>query len=118
MIKFIPIVVLFGCSGLVAQAQTTAEMKEQAGGALEKADKAMNTAYQRLLKILNDEGKKRLQETQRAWLAYRDAQAGFDSHHFAGGTAEGLERLGSLELLTKARTKRLDEDFKRFDELK
>jgi len=83
----------------------------------ETADKAMNVAYQQLLKVLNEEGKKRLRETQRAWVAYRDAQAGFDSHHFAGGSAEDLERLGSLELLTRARTTRLQEDARRFREI-
>ncbi len=108
---FLAIAVIFG---FAAPAQTTAEMKYEVAAAYEQADKAMNAAYQKLMGVLNDEGKKRLRETQRAWIAFRDAQAGFDSHHFAGGTAEGLERLGSLNLLTRERTKRLIEDFERF----
>jgi uncharacterized protein YecT (DUF1311 family) len=107
---------LLAFSPLAVHAQSNAEMKEEAGSILDKSDKAMNKAYQQLLSILEDEGKKRLRETQRAWLAYRDAQAGFDSHHMAGGTGEGLERLGSLNLLTEERTKRLQEDYKRFKE--
>lgn len=102
---------------LITQAQTNLEMKEQSGEALEKSDKGMNQAYEQLLKILNEEGKKRLRESQRAWLVYRDAQAAFDCHHMAGGTGEELERLGSLNLLTQERTKRLQEDYKRFKEL-
>lgn len=102
---------------LSAGAQSTVEMKQQAAAAFEKSDKAMNAAYQQLLKILNDEGKKRLREAQRAWVTFRDAQAGFDSHHLAGGTLEGLEYTGSLNLLTQERTKRLLEDYKRFKDL-
>ncbi|WAC20720.1 DUF1311 domain-containing protein [Luteolibacter sp. SL250] len=108
---------LLAFAPLVVHAQSNAEMKEEAASILDKSDTAMNKAYQQLLSILNDEGKKRLRETQRAWLAYRDAQAGFDSHHMAGGTGEGLERLGSLNMLTEERTKRLQEDYKRFKEL-
>ncbi|RYD37802.1 MAG: DUF1311 domain-containing protein [Verrucomicrobiaceae bacterium] len=107
---------LLAFAPLTVHAQSNAEMKEEAGSILDKSDQAMNKAYQQLLSILNDEGKKRLRETQRAWLAYRDAQAGFDSHHMAGGTGEGLERLGSLNMLTGERTKRLQEDYKRFKE--
>lgn len=118
MMKIIPILVMLGGSTLVMQAQTTVEMKEQAAQTLEKSDKAMNDAYQQLLKILTDEGKVRLEKAQKAWLAYREAQAGFDCHHLAGGTAEGIERLGSLDQLTRERTKQLAADFKRFDEMK
>jgi len=98
-------------------AQTSQQLSETAATELEVSDKTMNEIYQKLLKILNDEGKKRLRETQRAWVIYRDAQAGFDSHHFAGGTAERLEQLGSLNLLTKERTARLKEDYQRFREM-
>jgi uncharacterized protein YecT (DUF1311 family) len=116
-VKLSILLCLLAITPLATYAQSNAEMKEQAGIILDKSDKAMNQAYQQLLSVLNDEGKKRLRETQRAWIAYRDAQAGFDSHHMAGGTGEGLERLGSLNQLTEERTKRLQEDFKRFDGL-
>jgi uncharacterized protein YecT (DUF1311 family) len=97
--------------------QTTLEMKEDASRAYGVSDKAMNTAYTELMGILNAEGKKRLKEAQRAWIAYRDAQAGFDCHHLAGGTMEGLEQIGALNLLTQERTKRLREDLARFKEI-
>ncbi len=89
-------------------------MKQDAGRAYDVSDKVMNDAYRNLMGVLNAEGKKRLKKAQRAWIAYRDAQAGFDSHHLAGGTMEGLERIGALNLLTQERTKRLREDFARF----
>lgn len=100
-----------------AFSQTTVEMKEEASRIYEASDKAMNAAYSQLMGVLNEEGKKRLKEAQRAWIAYRDAQAGFDSHHLAGGTMEGLERTGALNLLTQERTKRLREDFARFKDM-
>ena len=99
---------------ITASAQSTVEMKEEAGQALEKSDKAMNVAYQQLMKVLEDEGKTRLREAQRAWVAFRDTQASFDSHALAGGTMEGLEYMGSLKILTDERTKRLKEDYDRF----
>lgn len=112
--KMLPVLMFVMLMPVTVSAQSTVEMKEQAGAILEKSDKAMNAAYQQLLKALNDEGKKRLREAQRAWVAFRDAQAGFDSHHLAGGTLEGLEHLGSLNQLTQERTKRLLADFERF----
>jgi uncharacterized protein YecT (DUF1311 family) len=74
----------------------------------------MNIAYQKLLAILDDEGKSTLRDAQRAWLTWRDAQAEFDSHQFGRGKLRPLERNGSLQLSTEARTARLLEDYKRF----
>lgn len=116
MMKTLSMLILLAASPLSLHAQTTAEMKEQAAETLAESDQAMNTAYQKLLKILSEEGQKRLRASQRAWVAFRDAQASFDSHHLEGGTAEGLERLGSLNGLTEERTKRLTEDYERFKE--
>jgi uncharacterized protein YecT (DUF1311 family) len=42
---------------------------------LEIADKKMNAAYQKVLGILDSDGKAALREAQRKWLAWRDAQA-------------------------------------------
>ena len=92
-------------------------MKDDASRAYAVSDKAMNTAYAQLMGVLNEEGKMRLKEVQRAWISYRDAQAGFDCHHLAGGKMEGLERIGALNMLTQERTKRLREDFVRFKDM-
>ncbi|MEJ6570460.1 MAG: DUF1311 domain-containing protein [Akkermansiaceae bacterium] len=101
----------------LCNAQTNSELKAQAYARHEKADKAMNTAYKALLSSLNEVGQKRLKISQRAWITFRDAQADFDCHHFDGGSFEGLERIGSLDQLTQARTKRLLADYKRFKEI-
>lgn len=94
--------------------QTTGELKQDAARAYAVSDKAMNEAYTQLMAVLNEEGKTRLKTAQRAWIAYRDAQASFDCHHLAGGTMEGLEQTGALNMLTQERTKRLREDCERF----
>ena len=113
-LKSLLVFFVFALGPVAVFAQSTLEMKEQAAARLEKSDKAMNVAYQQLIKVLNEEGVKRLKATQRAWIAYRDAQASFDCHQLAGGTMEGLEELGSLNQLTQERTKRLKEDLERF----
>lgn len=116
MKKFVLTVFLLSLAP-AAFSQATVELKEEASQTFEQSDKAMNAAYAQLMGVLNEEGKKRLKEAQRAWIAYRDAQAGFDSHHLAGGTMEGLERTGALNMLTQERTKRLREDFARFKDM-
>ena len=97
--------------------QTTLQMKQQAGKEFDKADAELNKAYKKLLNSLGEEGKKRLVAAQKAWIAFRDAQAKFDCHHLDGGTLEGLEEIGSMTMLTEERTKRLLEDYKRFKEM-
>ena len=114
MMKTFILIVLAILPATTCHAQSMAEMKDQAHARYQKADKAMNAAYKLLMTVLDEEGKKRLRKSQRAWLTFRDTQANFDCHHFAGGSAEGLERIGSLDLLTQTRTKRLLADYKRF----
>ena len=75
----------------------------------------MNAAYQQLLGILDDTGKRTLRESQRKWLAWRDAQAEFDSHHLEGGKLRPMERNGSLMKTTETRTAQLLADYKRFN---
>ena len=112
--KTIPVLLFLTAGSLTAFSQTTGQMKADASRAYDVSDQAMNEAYKQLMAVLNEEGKTRLKAAQRAWIAYRDAQASFDSHQLAGGTMEGLEYIGSLDLLTQERTKRLREDLERF----
>ncbi|MFO1419695.1 MAG: lysozyme inhibitor LprI family protein [Candidatus Competibacteraceae bacterium] len=41
------------------------------------ADKELNSVYSEAMKSLSNEGKKKLEETQKAWLKYRDASVAF-----------------------------------------
>jgi uncharacterized protein YecT (DUF1311 family) len=100
-----------------ASGQTNRQLIEIEIERFSAADKKMNVAYQKLLGILDEEGKSTLREAQRAWVVWRDAEAEFDSHHLAGGKLRPLERWGSLTLSTEARTTRLLDDYKRFKEM-
>ena len=110
----VPLLVLSGFVPCLSAPQTNRELIDGEIAMFEAADKKMNAAYQKLLGVLEDEGKTTLREAQRAWLTWRDAQAEFDSHQFAGGKLRPLERWGSLIHSTEARTTRLLDDYKRF----
>ena len=104
-------------SAVICNAQSTPELKQDAYAEFQKSDKAMNAAYQKLMSVLTDDGKKKLRLSQRAWVAFRDAEADFDSHHFGEGKLGGVERLGSMNMRTEERTKKLLADHKRFKEI-
>ena len=112
-----PLFVFGGFIAHPALGQTNRQLIDGEIARFDATDKKMNAAYQKLLGVLEDEGKSTLREAQRAWLVWRDAQAEFDSHHLAGGKLRPLERWGSLILSTEARTTRLLDDYKRFKEM-
>lgn len=112
--------ILIACGGLTqvhAQGTTNAEIVETVAKARDAADRELNAAYQKLMAVLPAEGKAELKTAQKAWLAYRDAQSMFDSHHFGQGKFRNIERIGSVTQLTKARTKQLLQSHKNFQEI-
>jgi uncharacterized protein YecT (DUF1311 family) len=59
-------------------AQTQAAVNAQARAGFAQADAELNKIYEALLAKLPDaEGKEKLKQSQRAWLAFRDAEAAF-----------------------------------------
>ena len=70
-----------------ANAQSQAEMNRQAAKDFHKADAELNSAYAALMAKLPDaEGKEKLKESQRAWIAFRDAEAAFVAEQARGGS--------------------------------
>ena len=66
-------------------AQTQAAMNAQARAEFEKADAELNKTYEALLTKLPDaEGKEKLKQSQRAWVAFRDAEAAFAANQARG----------------------------------
>jgi len=60
------------------QAQTQAAMNAQARAEFVKVDAELNRTYEALLAKLPDaESKEKLKQSQRAWVAFRDAEATF-----------------------------------------
>ncbi len=93
-------------------AQTQAEMNAQARKDFERVDAELNKIYQSLLaKLADTEAKNKLRESQRAWIAFRDAEAAFAADQFRGGSAAPVLRWTSMNETTEQRIKQLKGDF-------
>ena len=90
-------------------AQDQQEMNRQAERDAARADKALNEVYKKLLATQDAEGAKLLKESQRAWIAFRDAEAKFASDEARGGSMAPLLYFGSLARITQERVKNLKE---------
>jgi uncharacterized protein YecT (DUF1311 family) len=92
-----------------ANAQSQAEMNAQARKDFERVDAELNKIYQSLLvKLADTEAKNKLRESQRAWLAFRDAEAAFAA---GGGTMAPTLRYATMTELTEQRIKQLKSHF-------
>jgi uncharacterized protein YecT (DUF1311 family) len=90
------------------QAQTQATMNAQARAEFERADSERNKTYEALLTKLPDaESKQKLRESQRAWLAFRDAEAAFAADQARGGSMAPTIRYETMAELTQERIKQL-----------
>jgi uncharacterized protein YecT (DUF1311 family) len=88
-----------------AHAQSQAEMNHQAAKDFAKADAQLNSTYAALMAKLPDaESKRKLKESQRAWIAFRDAEAAFEGR---GGTMAPTLRYATKTELTQQRIKQL-----------
>ena len=95
-----------------ANAQSQAEMNHQAAKDFHKADAELNSTYAALMAKLPDaESKRKLKESQRAWIAFRDAEAAFAADQFRGGSAASVLRWTSMTETTEQRIKQLKADF-------
>ena len=82
-------------------AQTQAGMNAQARADFERADSERNKTYEALLTKLSDtESKQKLKESQRAWLAFRDAEAAFAADQLRGGSMAPTIRYETMAELT------------------
>lgn len=129
MVKSLAVAMLCGCVLLVdgpavsedapdvdcSKAETQMDMNFCAAKDYEAADKALNAQWL-LTKAMMDrvdtergqkDGAKKLVTSQRAWLAYRDAQCELDGHAMDGGSAQPLLVSSCLADLTRKRTDEL-----------
>jgi len=87
-----------------SRAQSQMEMTAQSWSEFDKADKELNAVYQKVLKALEDDvARKKLIAAQKAWIAFRDAQAELDADEERGGSLEKQLRAISETETTKAR---------------
>jgi uncharacterized protein YecT (DUF1311 family) len=83
-------------------------MNAQARAEFERADSERNKTYEALLTKLPDaESKQKLRESQRAWLAFRDAEAAFAADQARGGSMAPTIRYETMAELTQERIKQL-----------
>ncbi|MDR3526498.1 MAG: lysozyme inhibitor LprI family protein [Rhizomicrobium sp.] len=90
-------------------AMSQSEMNICADQDYQKADKALNTAYSKLLTALDDAGfKAKLRATQRSWISYRDNECIFETADNEGGSIHPMVYAGCLTRITKERTKAIE----------
>jgi uncharacterized protein YecT (DUF1311 family) len=93
-----------------AAAQSQHEMNAAAAAEFAKADKELNEVYAKVLGVLDDGSKEKLKKSQRAWVAYRDAEADFSADAEArGGSMWPMIHEGTRARLTQERVKSLRE---------
>lgn len=102
-------------------AQTQAQMNARAAAGWRAADTAMTREWRATytyMKRLDAQDTSRgggfgyapaTLASQRAWLAFRDAQCGIEGGEFAGGSMQPLARARCLERLTRERTRQLQD---------
>jgi uncharacterized protein YecT (DUF1311 family) len=95
-------------------AQSQAELTESEYARFERADAKLNKVYKKLLASADAVRKEKLVKAQRAWLAYRDAEATLESDGFSGGTAERMTSASVMANLTEDRVKALEDTFSSF----
>jgi uncharacterized protein YecT (DUF1311 family) len=91
------------------EAQSTQGMVECIGAAYESWDKALNQAYAKLTETLDPATVEFLKESQKKWIAYRDAESefltSFEVTH--GGTMMRLVTNEAIVDLVKSRVREL-----------
>lgn len=91
-------------------AQSQHEMNAEAAANAAKADRELNKVYKQLLATLDEEGVKLLKASQRAWIAFRDADAAAAADTAArGGSMAPMIYSGTIATLTDERTAALKE---------
>lgn len=90
-----------------SNARTQREMNQCATTAYKAADKALNAAYQQVLKQTSGEQKSLLQSAQKKWIGYRDADCLFQAFTSRDGTMNAMNTAACLQTKTEQRTREL-----------
>ena len=88
--------------------ETEGAARECSGQRLRDADKKLNQTYTALLKRFDAKQQVMLRASERAWLAYRDAQCKMVASGVDGGSAQPMVTADCLGDLTRARLKELN----------
>ncbi|MBS0276429.1 MAG: DUF1311 domain-containing protein [Proteobacteria bacterium] len=88
--------------------QTQAEMNICAGHELEQANATINNLYKETMAKYDAEGQAMLRKSERAWIAFRNAECDFRTSGSKGGSIWPLVHAQCLTELTRARIKQLE----------
>ncbi len=108
MKPILSILTLLLLSLLPSHAQNQHEMNQQAAADSEKADVELNKVYKQVLAAeMDEEAVKLLKAAQKAWIAFRDAEAKHAEDEARGGSMAPLLYYSALARVTRDRTKQL-----------
>lgn len=111
MKSILSILTVLMLSLLPSNAQNQHEMNQQAAEDSEKADAELNKVYKKVVASSQDEeAVKLLKAAQKAWIAFRDAEAKFAEDEARGGSMAPLLYYSALARLTRERTKQLTQN--------
>jgi uncharacterized protein YecT (DUF1311 family) len=88
--------------------QSQMAMNECVGRNMKAADEKLNQTYRALMAKVSKDGAEQLRKSQRAWLAWRDAQCEFDTMSSRTGSIHSAMQGMCIEQLTREQTKHLD----------
>jgi len=89
-------------------AQSQMDLNQQAGTALQDADRQLNAAYTKLRTRLGPESRARLQAAEEAWIRFRDRECAFIGAPTVGGSIHGMIVAQCQARLTLVRVKDLE----------
>ena len=96
-----------------ARAQNQNQMTQRAAREFEAADAGLNRVYKRLIGRMDQTSAGKLRMAERAWVAFRDADADFEADRVArGGSMSGMIYYGVRAELTKIRAHELEQTLK------
>lgn len=101
--------IVAGMAG-VAFGQSQPELTAKAEAEFEKADGELNALYKKKLGEEDEEGRKKLIASERAWVAYRDAEASYEADAKRGGSMEPMIYNEACARLTRERMKELSRE--------
>ena len=90
-------------------AQTQLDMNQCASAEYTKADKALNSTYQQVLKATSGEQTDLLKKSQNKWIEYRDADCKFQTYSSKGGSINSMNVSHCLTGKTEQRNNELKE---------
>jgi uncharacterized protein YecT (DUF1311 family) len=86
----------------------TANMLDCIGAETKRQDARLNKVYKAVMAQLDEGGKKRLVEAQRAWIKFRDADVSLYEDSTGGGTASTLTGADRYLMMTAQRASELE----------